>query len=438
MKTRIILTVSATLLAGCQSSKKCNQAHHESTYYPQTAPAPIAQEVPAPIQTAGLEVAEQADINLHKEELVVGKREVSNGGVMVRTIVKSEEIKQPVELRREEYVLERIPPGSAQDQQARADGAFNGREIYIPLMKEEPITGKRTLLTESITLGKRVETENQTVTLPVRTEDVRIVKNPDLNDPKFASVPRRSNGSATLHSAAGAPSAAETGGGSSLNTVKEELMVAKLEKDAGGVYLQKIIHTENASQPVQLRREEFTVDRKPLSGEIASADFAPRQIQLSLSREEPVAGTRNFVTETVRVRKQTQTDKQIVSGTVRQESAEIVRVPESSTTAQGTPPAAQTGTSSSQPPAAQTASSQGQTMTRDDILQDHVRESLAKPDGSAKGYRHIVVTANNGEVTLNGDVSSDSEKKAITKRVEKMSGVRSVDNELRVIKASNR
>jgi uncharacterized protein (TIGR02271 family) len=437
MKTRIILTVSATLLAGCQSSKKCYHTHYDSTYQPQPAPAaPVAQEIPASTQTAGLEVAEQADINLHKEELVVGKKEVSNGGVMVRTVVKSEEVKQPVELRREEYVLERIPPGSAQDQQARADGAFNNREIYIPLMKEEPITGKRTLLTESITLGKRVETENQTVTMPVRTEDVRIVKNPDLNDPKFASVPRRSNGSATLHSAAGAPSAAETGGGSSLNTVKEELMVAKLEKDAGGVYLQKIIHTENASQPVQLRREEFTVDRKPLSGEIASADFAPRQIQLSLSREEPVAGTRNFVTETVRVRKQTQTDKQIVSGTVRQESAEIVRVPESSTTAQGTPPAAQTGTSSSQPPAAQTA--QAQTMTRDDILQDHVRESLAKPDGNAKGYRHIVVTANNGEVTLNGDVSSDSEKKAITKRVEKMSGVRSVDNELRVIKASHR
>jgi uncharacterized protein (TIGR02271 family) len=351
---------------------------------------------------------------------------------MVRTVVKSEEVKQPVELRREEYIVERIPAGSAKDIEARANTAFDPQEIYIPLMKEEPITGKRTLLTESITLGKRYETNRQIVSMPIRTEAVRVVKDPDLSDPKFATVPRRSNGNAALVSAAGGSAPAETGGDSSINILKEELLVAKQEKDAGGVYLQKIIETENASQPIQLTREEYTIDRKPASGEVGSAEFAPRQIQISLAREEPVALTRNFLTETIKVRKQTQTDKQIVSGVVRQESAEIVPMPASATTAQGSSPSAQSGQSSSQ-----TEVTPGE-MSRDDILESHVKASLERPYGTYPGYHHIVVSANGGEVTLQGDVTSDSEKKTITKRVKEMSGVRSVNNDLRVVKASDR
>src|SRR5688500_3645379 len=368
MKSRLILTVSAALLVGCQSSKDSSQ----TTYSPPPSAPSAAKEV-SPTQTAGLEVLDGAEINLHKEELVVQKREVSNGGVMVRTVVKSEDVQQPVELRREEYVVERIPAGSAKDVEARASKAFDPREIYIPLMKEEPISGKRTLLTESITLGKRYETNRQIVSMPIRTEAVRVVKNPDLSDPKFASVPRRSNGNAALVSGAGAPAGAQTGNGSSINILKEELMVGKLEKDAGGVYLQKIIETENASQPIELRREEYTIDRKPASGEVASGEIAPRQIQLTLAREEPVTLTRNYLTETVRVRKQTQTDKQVVSGTVRQESAEIVPLTSSSTSAQGSAPAAQSGASSSQSAPAQ------QEMSRDEVLEGHVKASLERP-----------------------------------------------------------
>lgn len=426
MNAKLIIAVSATLLAGCQSSQKS-----QTKYQPKSYPPPVAQKASDSSGTGQLEVAEGAEINLHKEELVVGKREVSNGGVMVRTVVKSEEVKYPVELRREEYILERIPAGSAKDIEARSgSAAFDPREIYIPLMKEEPITGKRTLLTESITLGKRVETNEQTVTMPIRTETVRVVKDPDLSDPKFASVPRRSSGNATLISAAGSSAGAETGSDSSLNIVKEELMVAKLEKDAGGVYLQKVVETENASKPVQLRREEFTVTRKPVTGEVASSDFAPRQIQLTLSREEPTTETRSFVTETVRVRKQTQTDKQLVSGVVREESAEIVPISESGAATQGAAPSAQSERASSETAQTQEAG------ISDDLLSTQVRTSLARSYGGFDGYHHIIVTSRDGEVTLRGDVTSDSEKKALTKRVQEISGVRSVNNELRVIKAS--
>lgn len=386
--------------------------------------AQAGQEVTITTGSAGLEVLDQAEIDLRKEELVVGKRQVSNGGVLVRTIIQTEEVKQPIDLRREEYVIERIPAGSARDQQARAEAAFQGREIYIPLMREEPISGKRTVLTEAIKIGKRVETDQQTVSMPVRTEDVQIVKNPNLTDPKFAAVPRRA-ASAGMTVPSGAPVVATT---DTLKLAREELMVGKQERDNGGVYLQKVIRTETASQPVELRREEYTVERNALAGELASTDFTPRQIQLGLSREEAVAGTRNYVAETVRVRKQMLTDQQIVSGTVRKESAEVVRLSESAVIGQG-------GTAVQSAVTTITESDTGccAGMTKDEFLAQHVEKALMKGDATTPAYSNIKVTTENGVVTLRGDVDSAAEKKLIGKRVKSLSGVRSVNNELRVM-----
>jgi uncharacterized protein (TIGR02271 family) len=392
----------------------------------QGAAPQVGQEVIVTTGNAGLEVLDQAEINLHKEELVVGKRQVSNGGVLVRTVVQTEEVKQPVELRREEYVIERIPAGSARDQQARAEAAFLGREVYIPLMREEPITGKRTLLSEAVRLGKRVETDSQTVTMPVRSEDVQIVKNPDLTDPKFANVPRRTTLAGAIATPAGPPmeTTADT-----LKLAKEEFLVGKQERDNGGVYLQKVIRTETASQPVDLQREEYTVERKALAGETVASDFQPRQIQMNLAREQAVAGTRNYVAETVRVRKQMQTDQQIVSGTVRKETAEIVRLTDSATLGQG-------GTGISAGSVVTTISESEaaccEGMTKDEFLTQHVKTALGKGDVGA--YKNIDVSAESGVVTLRGDVSSDADKKLIGKQVKGMSGVRSVKNELRVVK----
>ncbi len=467
MKTTLILTGALIVVAGCGTASNSRQARDHPTYQekrvegqwaheagmherqwavrdrefpaietPAVTPSPepvvaqggaskAGQEMAVTTGSAGLEILDQAEINLHKEEMVVGKREVSNGGVLVRTIVQSEEVKQPVELKREEYVIERIPAGSTKDAQMRAEGAFQGREIYIPLMKEEAISGKRTLLTEAITLGKKVESSQQTVSLPVRTEDVQVVKNPNLTDPKFSSVPRRTTGAGMITSSA--PAAEMTPG--TLKLAREEFLVGKQEADNGGVYLQKVIRTETASQPVDLKREEYTVDRKPISGEVA-ADFAPKQIQLGLSREEAVAGTRSYVAETVRVRKQMETDQQIVSGTIRKETAEVVRLPEGSVIGQGGTAVQSTVTTISE---TGSGASCCEGMTRDEFLSQHVKTSLAKGEGTTPGYSSIQVSADSGVVTLRGTVSSEAEKSLITKRVKKLSGVRSVKNELQVL-----
>lgn len=374
--------------------------------------ATAGQTVTISTGSGGLEILDQAEIELRKEELVVGKREVSNGGLLVRTVVQTEEVSKPVELRREEYVIERIPAGSQVDKQYRAENAFQGREIYIPLMKEEALSGKRTLLTEAVKIGKRIETDQQTVSMPVRTEDVQIVKDPSLSDPKFATVPRRSP-SGALVTQSTTPASEETG---MLKLAREELVVGKQEVDAGGVYLQKVIQTTTASEPVALRREEAFVERTPITGE-AAAEFTPRQIALDLKKEEAVAGTRNYVAETIRVRKQLQTEQQIVAGTVRKETVEVVNL-------------AQGGTSA-EPQV--TVISESAPLSKDEALSEQVHTALMKGICAPQvDCANVTVTSKDGIVTLIGTVPTAEQKKALGKEVKKMSGVRSVKNELKV------
>jgi uncharacterized protein (TIGR02271 family) len=240
--------------------------------------------------SGGLETMDHADIELRKEELVVGKREVSNGGVLIRTVVQTENVSQPIDLRREEYVIERVPANDARnrsDADAGASSAFQGREIYIPLMREEPVTSKRTLLTESVKVGKRIETDHQTITKSVRTEDVEIVKNPDLTQARFSSVPRRSASSNGREATQVDATAQDEASADTLKLAKEEFIVGKRDVDNGGVFLQKVVRTQDASQPVDLRREEFMIDRNPLPNQpIANSDFRERTIRTETTSYE--------------------------------------------------------------------------------------------------------------------------------------------------------
>jgi uncharacterized protein (TIGR02271 family) len=146
---------------------------------------------------------------------------------MIRTIVQTENVSQPIDLRREEYVIERVPANDARNRSDEGAGnnAFQGREIYIPLMREEPVTSKRTVLTESVKVGKRTETDRQIITRPVRTEDVEIVKNPDLSDARFSSVPRRSAPSNGRESPRLTPT--HSARSDTLKLAKEEFIVGK-------------------------------------------------------------------------------------------------------------------------------------------------------------------------------------------------------------------
>jgi uncharacterized protein (TIGR02271 family) len=271
--------------------------------------------------------SDQADIALRKEELVVGKREVSNGSVLVRKVVRTENVSQPVELRREEYVVERIPASEAQNVDASARGAaFQGQEIFIPLRREEAVAGKRAVLVENVRIGKRVETERQTVTHPIRSENVEVVKSAGQADQVGAAPGTATTGTVTEDTTTAAPATTQSPADNTIRLAREELVVGKREVSNGGVLLRKVVQTQQASQPLDLRREEFVLDRSPVSDQQAStADFRAQEFRVDLFREEPVVNTRSVVTEVVRVRKKVETDSQNVTGVIRHENVEVVR-----------------------------------------------------------------------------------------------------------------
>lgn len=114
---------------------------------------------------------EEASVALREEELKVGKRQVEYGGVRLRKIIRTETVNQPVELQREEIVVERVPAG--QGTQGRGK-AFEQEEIYIPLRREEAVVEKQSHVREEVHIRKRSETERQNVQENVRKEDVQI------------------------------------------------------------------------------------------------------------------------------------------------------------------------------------------------------------------------------------------------------------------------
>lgn len=117
------------------------------------------------------EDASERTVELHRENLKVGKREVDAGGFRLRKIVRVETVNQPVELKREEVVVERIPAG---ERTSAGDADFREEDVFIPLRREEPVIAKEAQVTERVRIGKKTELEHQNVTETVRSEDVKL------------------------------------------------------------------------------------------------------------------------------------------------------------------------------------------------------------------------------------------------------------------------
>lgn len=112
---------------------------------------------------------DETHVQLKEEQLRVGKREVEAGGVRLRKVVRTETVNQPVELKREEIVVERVP-GRGQ----APTGEFREEEIYVPLRHEEAVIGKEAHVIEEVRIGKKSTTEQQNISDTVRKEDVEI------------------------------------------------------------------------------------------------------------------------------------------------------------------------------------------------------------------------------------------------------------------------
>jgi uncharacterized protein (TIGR02271 family) len=116
--------------------------------------------------------SQRTSMQLSEEQVKVGKREVEAGGVRLRKVIRTETVNQPVTLKREEIVIERVPADKAQSQTGKSK--FSEDELYIPLRREEAVVEKETRVREEVRARKETRTDEQQISENVRREDVEI------------------------------------------------------------------------------------------------------------------------------------------------------------------------------------------------------------------------------------------------------------------------
>ena len=125
-------------------------------------------------QAAYNKAAEEIQIILHEERLLVGKREVSGGNVQLRKTIHSEQVNVPVELHHDDVTIERVAVGDVRD--ASTVGSFQEETIDVPLTREEAVVSKEAHVTGAVRLNKTSTSETQMVSDTVRKEDVEVIR----------------------------------------------------------------------------------------------------------------------------------------------------------------------------------------------------------------------------------------------------------------------
>ena len=110
------------------------------------------------------------EVPLSEEEVKVGKRTVGAGEVKLHKTVTTEQVNVPVELKREDVVVERVAPHEIE----AGKGAFQEEVIKVPLSREEPVVEKEVHVTGGVRVRKTEGLEKETIQESVRREDVHV------------------------------------------------------------------------------------------------------------------------------------------------------------------------------------------------------------------------------------------------------------------------
>lgn len=135
---------------------------------------------PGPGEALGDASRLPGDVPLHEERVEVGTRVVRAGGVRLRKVVRTRIVHQPVEVRYEEIVVERIPPGELPPTvggRIPAE-AFAEGEMVLPELAEEPVVTKRTEVAGGVRASLRAEPGVERVRATLRREDVEVTREP--------------------------------------------------------------------------------------------------------------------------------------------------------------------------------------------------------------------------------------------------------------------
>lgn len=109
----------------------------------------------------------------------MGTRQVEDGQVKLRKVVKTETVNQPVQLRRETVVIDRIPADSSK--MASSENAFQEGETVIQLHHEEPVVQTEIVSAGQIVAQTKSDVKETTIQRQVRSEDVVVDKGNSQN-----------------------------------------------------------------------------------------------------------------------------------------------------------------------------------------------------------------------------------------------------------------
>ncbi|MFJ7212389.1 DUF2382 domain-containing protein [Amycolatopsis sp. NPDC098790] len=104
---------------------------------------------------------------------------------------------------------------------------------------------------------------------------------------------------------------------------EERLNVGTEQVETGHVRLRKYVVTEEQQVTVPVRHEEVRIEREPIKDGQRGADIGEAEQDVVLHAEKPVVSKESVPVERARLRKETVTDEQTVSGKVRKEQFEV-------------------------------------------------------------------------------------------------------------------
>jgi uncharacterized protein (TIGR02271 family) len=107
-----------------------------------------------------------------EEQLEVGKRQVSRGGLRINSQIVEEPVEQNVSLREERLVVERRPVYRDATEADLAD--FKEGTIEIHETVEEPVVVKRRRVVEEIVIGREMRERTERISETVRRTQVRV------------------------------------------------------------------------------------------------------------------------------------------------------------------------------------------------------------------------------------------------------------------------
>lgn len=144
---------------------------------PEAAQAILAHYRQAPPGTTLSAGPATEEIPLHQERVQVGKRVVEAGGIRLRKVVRREIVHVPVEVLREEIVVERVPPGESPaswDAPGISAEPFVEGALFLPEYREEPVVAKTTELVGGVRATRHLDDVREVVRAEVRREDVEV------------------------------------------------------------------------------------------------------------------------------------------------------------------------------------------------------------------------------------------------------------------------